>query len=785
MAGCSSGFIYVYSYDPVKKTPVKKIRVLRGHSKYVNSLAVHATEPYALSASQDGKILIWDYERNWELTRTVNANSLSAEHVDFNDYGNDWELMKTVHAQSLSVEHVAFNPKDDNMFASAQDKTVKIWDLPSGECKHILSGHSDLVVCLNYFSLDDKLYLITGSQDRTAKIWNCGTGRCVQTLKGHTDVVKIVCCHPDLLILITGSWDGSVRLWDSTTFRHEHTFNFDLGEVYAIASLKGSTRIAIGNEKGLALVEIDLEDKKEGGVESTVAVLGSKKDTYLEDKKDGGVESSITIVGFKKDMGRMIKKISSIEPLELRFPVAQMVSRTMEICNITDYHVAFSICSNSNTAKCTILPSREVLSPKSKLDVLVTFSFQGKRRCFKPKEVVTVKCTAVEESLTITDVTDDMFKTETGRNVYHVELAIVFVASKVIYKVKSVSTVDVHPRNPWMLVTQGKKCFRMNYHTQEVKLVELKWGEVCLAKFIARERWIIAGFTSGVLCVYSCDSRKTIRVLRKHLTSIKSLDIHETEPYLLSASDDGIILLWGYEKGWRLMKKFDVHMGYDKDNIVEQVKFNPKDTHMFASCQQSNIKIWNLHTGQCKRLRLWMSGVLSFDYFSRFEKLYLITGSQDKTAKLSQIWDYETESCIHTLEGHTDVVKIAYCHPDLPILITGSWDGSVRLWDSTTYRLERILDFKLGKVNSIACFKGSTRIAIGHDKGLVLADIGLGEFSPCMIRPSLVLQANSSPSVILQDAARRHIELNRQLRLVEHEHGPTMGRRWSMGSYYA
>lgn len=203
MAGCSSGFIYVYSYDPVKKTPVKKIRVLRGHSKYVNSLAVHATEPYALSASQDGKILIWDYERNWELTRTVNANSLSVEHVDFNDYGNDWELMKTVHAQSLSVEHVAFNPKDDNMFASAQDKTVKvclvflyakwvniivyfpidisflttcillkfqIWDLPSGECKHILSGHSDLVVCLNYFSLDDKLYLITGSQDRTAKV---------------------------------------------------------------------------------------------------------------------------------------------------------------------------------------------------------------------------------------------------------------------------------------------------------------------------------------------------------------------------------------------------------------------------------------------------------------------------------------------------------------------------------------------------------------------------------------------------------------------------------------
>ncbi|XP_037423711.1 uncharacterized protein LOC119288188 isoform X2 [Triticum dicoccoides] len=564
MAGCFSGLIYVYSYDPLNKNPVKKIRVLQGHTKSVNSLAIHATEPYALSASQDGKILIWSYENEWKLMSTVDAKSLPVEDVEFNDYGNDSELMKKVRVKSLSVMQVAFNPKETNMFASAQDKTVKIWDLRSGECKLILSGHSDLVLCLDYFSLRDKLHLITGSLDRTAKIWDCKTGRCVKTLKEHMDVVKIVCCHPNLPILITGSHDGSVHLWDSnsTTFRHERTLNLHLGEVYAIASLKKSTRIAVGNEKGLALVEIDPEDKKDSSVGSTVAITASKK-----------------------DIGRMIQ--------------------------------------------------------------------------------------------------------------------------------------------------------------EEVKLVELEGEEVSLAKFIARKQWILAGFTSGLLCVYSCDSQKTIHVLREHSTSIKSLAIHATKPYVLSASHDGKILLWDYGKDWQLIKTFDANTRLDKGDTVEQVMFNPKDTDTFASAQGKTVKFWNLDSGECKHT-LWHSDlVLCLDYFSLGEKLYLITGSQNRTAK---IWDCKTHRCVHSLKGHMDVVNIVCCHPDLPILITGSWDGSVHLWDSTTFRhelnldlgevydiaglrrstrLERMLDFKLGKVNFIACLKGSTRIAIGLENGLVLPNIKL------------------------------------------------------------
>jgi coatomer subunit beta' len=58
---------------------------------------------------------------------------------------------------------------------------------------------------------------------------------------------------------------------------------------------------------------------------------------------------------------------------------------------------------------------------------------------------------------------------------------------------------------------------------------------------------------------------------------------------------------------------------------------------------------------------------------------------------VNQVWDYQTKSCVQTLEGHTHNVSAVCFHPELPIIVTGSEDGTVRIWHSTTYRLLSIL----------------------------------------------------------------------------------------------
>ena len=51
------------------------------------------------------------------------------------------------------------------------------------------------------------------------------------------------------------------------------------------------------------------------------------------------------------------------------------------------------------------------------------------------------------------------------------------------------------------------------------------------------------------------------------------------------------------------------------------------------------------------------------------------------------MWDYQTKSCVQVLDGHTDNVSCSYFHPKLPVIISGSEDGTVRIWHNTTYCL--------------------------------------------------------------------------------------------------
>ena len=52
----------------------------------------------------------------------------------------------------------------------------------------------------------------------------------------------------------------------------------------------------------------------------------------------------------------------------------------------------------------------------------------------------------------------------------------------------------------------------------------------------------------------------------------------------------------------------------------------------------------------------------------------------------AQVWDYQTKACVQTLEGHSHNISSCCFHPELPIILTGSEDGTVRIWHATTYR---------------------------------------------------------------------------------------------------
>src|SRR5262249_52075556 len=59
-------------------------------------------------------------------------------------------------------------------------------------------------------------------------------------------------------------------------------------------------------------------------------------------------------------------------------------------------------------------------------------------------------------------------------------------------------------------------------------------------------------------------------------------------------------------------------------------------------------------------------------------------------------------------------------HPSRPLLLTGSGDGQVRYWDSTTLSPVRALKWRVGKLHSLAVSPDGLMAAAGGDKGQVV-----------------------------------------------------------------
>lgn len=128
------------------------------------------------------------------------------------------------HSDSITCLQVAEDlphPTFPILMTGSWDRSVRIWNLETGQEVGVLRGHTRGVRALQF----DALKLVTGSMDSTLKIWNWRTGECMRTLRGHRDAV--ICLTYDQQLLISGSADSTLRVWD-----------FGTGEGY---SLRGHT----------------------------------------------------------------------------------------------------------------------------------------------------------------------------------------------------------------------------------------------------------------------------------------------------------------------------------------------------------------------------------------------------------------------------------------------------------------------------------------------------------------------------------------------------------------
>src|SRR5438309_1306105 len=82
-----------------------------------------------------------------------------------------------------SVMAVSFSPDGKVLASCSRDKTIKLWDVATGELKQTLTEHTAGVYDVTFSPKGD--LLASGSRDKTIKLWDAQSAKVIHTLEGH------------------------------------------------------------------------------------------------------------------------------------------------------------------------------------------------------------------------------------------------------------------------------------------------------------------------------------------------------------------------------------------------------------------------------------------------------------------------------------------------------------------------------------------------------------------------------------------------------------------------
>lgn len=127
------------------------------------------------------------------------------------------ELKKRLVGFNEEIVDMKFLDVEENYLAVATNtEQVRVYDLSSMSCSYVLSGHTDIVLCLDACMLtSQRTLLVTGSKDNSARLWDSSTQRCIGLGMGHMGAVSAVAFSKKRFnFFVSGSSDRTIKVWN-------------------------------------------------------------------------------------------------------------------------------------------------------------------------------------------------------------------------------------------------------------------------------------------------------------------------------------------------------------------------------------------------------------------------------------------------------------------------------------------------------------------------------------------------------------------------------------------
>lgn len=238
---------YTKDLEGAPKCTIKIRRTLRGHLAKVYALHWSEDKHRLVSASQDGKLLVWDalttnklhaipLRSSWVMTVAYAPSGAFVACGGLDNICSVYNLKSkeqkdgpiracrelAAHTGYLSCCRFIDNKK---IVTSSGDMTCVLWDLEESEKILEFAEHNGDVMSLS-LSKDSETFVSAGC-DATARLWDLRTGKAEQTFTGHTGDINTVLYFPNNYAFGTGSDDCSCRLFDIRADRELVSYSDD------------------------------------------------------------------------------------------------------------------------------------------------------------------------------------------------------------------------------------------------------------------------------------------------------------------------------------------------------------------------------------------------------------------------------------------------------------------------------------------------------------------------------------------------------------------------------
>ncbi|CAD6336442.1 unnamed protein product [Miscanthus lutarioriparius] len=227
------------------------------------------------------------------------------------------------------------------------------------------------------------------------------------------------------------------------------------------------------------------------------------------------------------------------------------------------------------------------------------------------------------------------------------------------------------------------------------------------------EPWIMSSLYSGSVCIWNYQTQTMVKSFEVSELPVRSAKFIARKQWVVAGADDMFICVYNYNTMDKV-KLFEAHTDY-----IRCVAVHPTLPYVLSSSDDMLIKLWDWDKGwMCTQIFEGHSHYVMQVTFNPKDTNTFASASLDRTVK---IWSLGSPDPNFTLDGHSKGVNCVdyFTGGDRPYLITGSDDQTAKVWDYQTKSCVQTLEGHAHNVSAVCFHPEIPIIMTGSEDGTV------------------------------------------------------------------